>query len=235
MPAMPSRRHPTAPDAGPAAAQPRGRTAPSPFIYLASQSPRRRQLLDQLGVRHALLLADADEDAEALEAALPGERPADYVQRVTGLKLQAALKRLKRRGLPPAPVLCADTTVALGRRILGKPADADEAAAMLRAQAGRGHQVLTAVALAAGRRRWAGLCSSRVHLAPVPEAQIQAYVASGEPFGKAGAYAIQSAWAGWVRRIDGSHSGIMGLPLFETAELLRAAGVLPGAPRAARR
>jgi septum formation protein len=205
------------------------------FIYLASQSPRRRQLLDQLGVAHRLLLADADEDAEALEALRPGELPADYVQRVTALKLVAAVQRLKRRGWPPAPILCADTTVALGRRILGKPADAAEAKAMLTAQSGRSHRVLTAVALAVGRRRLAALSVSHVTLAPVPPAQIDAYIATGEPFGKAGAYAIQSGWAGWISHIAGSHSGIMGLPLFETAQLLRQAGLLPatgpGAPR----
>ena len=203
------------------------------FIYLASQSPRRRQLLDQLGVRHELLLPDADEDAEALESVLPGELPAAYVQRVTALKLAAAVKRLESRQLPPAPVLCADTTVALGRRILGKPADAADAVGMLSAQSGRTHRVLTAVALAVGRRRQAVLSSSRVHLATVPEQAIAAYVASGEPFGKAGAYAIQGAWAGWISHVEGSHSGIMGLPLFETAQLLRQAGAWPVVPRAA--
>jgi len=200
------------------------------FLYLASQSPRRRQLLDQLGVRHELLLPDDAEDAEALEAVQSGEQPAAYVQRVTALKLDAAVQRLKRRGLPPAPILCADTTVALGRSILGKPADAEEARAMLGAQSGRTHRVLTAVALAQGRRRWAALSTSHVSLAVVPAAAIDAYIASGEPFGKAGAYAIQGPWAGWIRSIEGSHSGIMGLPLFETAELLRAAGLALGGP-----
>ena len=167
-------------------------------IYLASQSPRRRQLLDQLGVAHQLLLPDPQEDAEALEAVLAGEPPADYVQRVTALKLAAARRRLKARGLPPAPILCADTTVALGRRILGKPADADEARAMLRALSGRSHQVHTAVALASGRRHWAALASSRVRFAPLDEALIDAYIASGQPFGKAGGYAIQSQPASWL-------------------------------------
>lgn len=196
------------------------------FIYLASQSPRRQQLLDQLGVSYQLLLPDADEDAEALEAHQAGELPLDYVQRVTRAKLDAALQRRQRRGLPLAPVLCADTTVALGRRILGKPADAAEAQATLGALSGRSHRVMTAVAV--GRSpadtRMA-LSLSRVWLAPLPAPVIAAYVASGEPFGKAGAYAIQSALAGWIARIDGSHSGIMGLPLFETTQLLRQAGV----------
>ena len=196
-------------------------------IYLASQSPRRRQLLDQLGVPHDLLLADADEDAEALEAVLPGELPADYVQRVTGLKLQAARARHRRRGLPAGAILCADTTVALGRRILGKPADADEAAAMLAALSGRSHRVLTAVAVApaGSRRTLAALSLSQVRFAVLSPATINAYVASGEPYGKAGAYAIQSQLAGWIAHVAGSYSGIMGLPLFETAQLLRQARV----------
>lgn len=197
------------------------------FVYLASQSPRRAQLLAQLGVEHRPLLPDADEDAEALEAWLPAERPADYVQRVTAAKLRAAQARLRRRGLPPAPVLCADTTVALGRRVLGKPADAADAQATLQALAGRSHRVLTAVAVASasGRQRWAALSVSRVRMAALPAPVVAAYVASGEPFGKAGSYAIQGALAGWIDQIAGSHSGIMGLPLFETAQLLRQARV----------
>ena len=195
------------------------------FIYLASQSPRRRQLLDQLGVRHELLLPDAQEDAEALEALLPRELPADYVRRVTALKLEAARARLKRLGLPAAPILCADTTVALGRRILGKPADADQARTMLSALSGRSHRVLTAVAVASGQRRWEGISVSQVRFAPLSPATIDAYIASGEPFGKAGAYAIQGQAAGWIAQIAGSYSGIMGLPLFETAHLLRQARV----------
>ncbi|PPE67783.1 Maf family protein [Caldimonas caldifontis] len=195
------------------------------FIYLASQSPRRRQLLDQIGVRHDLLLPDDDEDAEALEAVLPGEAPPDYVQRVTQAKLEAALARLKRRRSPSAPVLCADTTVALGRRILGKPSDASEAREMLAALSGHEHRVLTAVAIGQGRRREMLLNVSRVRFAPVPPEQIEAYVASGEPMGKAGAYAIQSRAALWIERINGSYSSIMGLPLHETGLLLQRFGV----------
>ena len=117
------------------------------FIYLASQSPRRSQLLTQLGIAHELLLADAQEDAESLEQHIPGESPIDYVQRVTRLKLEAALKRLQLRGLPPAPVLCADTTVALGDTIYAKPVDAADAVRMLRDLSGKTHVVLTAVAI----------------------------------------------------------------------------------------
>ncbi len=200
--------------------------AVSPFIYLASQSPRRSQLLTQLGVRHELLLADAHEDAEGLEAHLPGETPLHYAQRVTQAKLDAACQRLARRGLPLAPILCSDTTVALGTRILGKPLDAQDAIASLNALAGRSHRVITAVALAWGSKmqgRAAAVSVSKVRFAALALADIERYVASGEPFGKAGAYAIQSAAAAWISHIEGSYSGIMGLPLFETAELLKQA------------
>lgn len=195
------------------------------FVYLASQSPRRRQLLEQIGLPHEPLLPGANEDAEALEAVRGGEAPAAYVQRVTRAKLDAARRRLKARGLPPAPVLCADTTVALRARILGKPADAHEARAMLAALSGRTHRVLSAVAMWTGTRRLEAQSISRVRFAVLPPQVIDAYVESGEPFGKAGAYAIQSALAGWIEHIDGSYSGIMGLPLAETAALLRQARV----------
>jgi len=196
----------------------------SDFVYLASQSPRRSLLLEQLGVSHVLLLAAVDEDAEALEAVHGAEAPARYVVRVTQHKLDAAIARRRQRGLADAPVLCADTTVALGRRILGKPVDAAEARAMLHALSGQTHRVLTAVAVAAGRRRFQALCTSRVTFSPMTAAQIRAYVASGEPVGKAGAYAIQGRAAQFVRSIQGSYSGIMGLPLFETAQLLKQCG-----------
>ena len=205
------------------------------FVYLASASPRRRQLLEQLGVDHRLLAPGADEDAEALEAERPGERPEDYVRRVTRAKLAAARARLARRALPAAPILCADTTVVLGRRILGKPADTAQARAMLAALSGRTHRVLTAVAVWDGRRTALALDVSRVRMAPLPPALIERYVAGGEPFGKAGAYAIQGALAGWIERVEGSHSGIVGLPLHPTARLLARAGVATAlAPAAAR-
>jgi septum formation protein len=195
------------------------------FIYLASQSPRRRQLLEQLGVRHELLLAGPDEDAEALEAEIAGELPQAYVERVTRAKLQAARRRLATRRLPPAPILCSDTTVALGRRVLGKPADAADARATLSLLSGRTHRVITAVAVAWGRREALAVNVSRVHFTMVSDKDIAHYVATGEPFGKAGAYAIQSAAAAWISHIEGSYSGIMGLPLYETAQLLRQAQV----------
>jgi len=195
------------------------------FLYLASQSPRRRQLLEQLGVKHELLLPDADEDTESLEAVLPGEAPATYVKRVTRLKLDAAIARLRRRGLPAAPILCSDTTVALGRTIYGKPVDAKDAARMLRELAGTTHRVLTAVAVQAGRKRVEALSDSRVTFAAMTPAQIRRYVESGEPMGKAGAYAVQGRAAAHISHISGSYSGIMGLPMHETAQLLRAFGI----------
>ena len=199
------------------------------FIYLASQSPRRLQLLEQWGVHCKLLLPDADEDVEALEVVRPGEKPGAYVQRVTGLKLQAALARIKHRKLPPAPVLCADTTVALGARILGKPQDKAEAMRMLADLSGRRHRVLTAVAVGRPAQRadkvWSGLSTSWVEFAALTPAQIRRYVETGEPMGKAGAYAIQGLAALWTSHISGSYSGIMGLPAHETAQVLNAAGV----------
>ena len=199
------------------------------FVYLASQSPRRQQLLQQLGVAHRPLLANAEgditEDAEALEAERTGELPLAYVQRVTLAKLQAARARWQRRSLPLAPILCADTTVALGRRILGKPRDDADAVALLTALSGRTHRVMTCVAVSVGRRTQMQTSLSHVRFAELPPATVRRYVAGGEPHGKAGAYAIQGALAGCIAHIEGSHSGIMGLPLFETATLLRAAGV----------
>ncbi|MFN5049499.1 Maf family protein [Roseateles sp.] len=196
------------------------------LIYLASQSPRRRQLLDQLGVAHDLLLPGADEDAEALEAVQAGELPDPYVRRATLNKLAAAVARRAARGLVPRPILCSDTTVALGTSILGKPANAEDALLMLRRLSGHTHRVLTAVALAWGEGQQAlALSVSHVRFAAVPEAALRRYVDSGEPMGKAGAYAIQSQIAGWIEHIEGSYSGIMGLPLFETAGLLRQAGL----------
>lgn len=194
------------------------------FIYLASQSPRRSQLLEQLGVRHELLLPDAAEDAEAIEAVHGGEAPAVYVQRVTALKLDAALARLKRRGLPAAPILCSDTTVALGRTIYGKPLDARDARRMLNELSGRTHRVLTAVAVGTLRRRAQALSVSRVTFAAMSSVQIARYVAGGEPMGKAGAYAVQGRAAAHIKQIAGSYSGIMGLPLHETAQLLQSFG-----------
>ncbi len=195
------------------------------FVYLASQSPRRRQLLEQLGVRYELLLPDENEDAEALEVVLKNEAPTAYVERVANLKLDAAVARLKARRLKPAPILCSDTTVALGRTIYGKPEDAQDAKRMLKELSGHTHRVLTAVAVQSGRKRFDALSTSKVTFEDMTSQQITAYVATGEPLGKAGAYAVQGRAALHITSISGSYSGIMGLPIRETALLLAAAGL----------
>ncbi len=203
---------------------------PEAQVWLASQSPRRLQLLDQLGVSCALLLPLPDEDPEGLEALRPGELAQAYVQRVTRAKMRAARQRHERlygpHGPASLPIVCADTTVVLGRQILGKPEDARDAHRILHALSGRTHRVMTAVAVHDGRRLRCALSVSRVRVAPLPPAVIEAYVASGEPMGKAGAYGIQGALAAWIAHIEGSQSAIMGLPLFETSQLLRASGVV---------
>ena len=191
------------------------------FVYLASQSPRRRQLLEQIGVQYELLLATPEEDAESLEVALPNEAPLTYVKRVTQLKLEAAVQRMKQRGLPNAPVLCADTTVALGRSILGKPENAADALRILKMLSGQTHRVLTAVALASGRKRVSAVSISQVTFAPMTLAELKNYIATCEPMGKAGAYGVQGAAAAYISQIKGSYTGIMGLPLHETAQLLK--------------
>ena len=195
------------------------------FIYLASQSPRRSQLLEQIGVAHQILVADATEAeaAEALEIALKNEAPLTYVKRVTALKLDAAVARMQQRSLPSAPVLCADTTVAMGRIIYGKPETEKDAVRMLTELSGQTHRVLTAVAVAYGansKKRLQLVSESKVTFDNLSKAQIAAYVASGEPMGKAGSYAVQGRAAMFIRHISGSYSGIMGLPLYETAQLL---------------
>jgi len=167
------------------------------------------------------LLATPEEDAESLEEGIQGESPLAYVKRVTDLKLDAAVRRMKLRGLSKAPVLCADTTVALGRQILGKPKDPQDAIAMLQTLSGQTHRVLTAVAVASGRRRLSAVSVSKVTFAPLKLSDIKAYVDSGEPMGKAGAYGVQGLAAAYISDIKGSYSGIMGLPLFETSELLK--------------
>lgn len=256
------------------------------FIYLASQSPRRRELLEQIGVRYQGLVAADDEDSEALETRLDAEPAPRYVMRVCAAKAAAARLRLARRGLANAPILCADTTVSLDDDILGKPRDAREAVEMITRLQGRAHQVLTAVTLSwraggfpsplgttdaacptarslpvtapqltatgqslpheaiaaqlnAGARSlfvvssqpdgsWHtvfALSASLVRFCALTQERIAAYVDSAEPFGKAGAYGIQGRAAEFVMDLRGSHSGVMGLPLFETAALLRHAGV----------
>jgi septum formation protein len=198
-----------------------------PFVYLGSQSPRRRALLEQLEIPYRMLPPDLDEDPGALEARVGAESPRTYVRRVARLKADAALRRIARHGLPPAPVLAGDTTVALGQTILGKPLDADDAGRMLRALSNNVHRVLSAVVVADGRRVEQALSESRVRFRALTDDDIARYVATDEPFGKAGSYAIQGRAAAFVERISGSHSGIVGLPLFETMQLLQRFGIGP--------
>ncbi len=195
-------------------------------IYLASRSPRRRELLGHIGVRYHLLLfrAEPQADPEVSEDVRPGERPDAYVLRVARAKAEAGWKRLLQRNLPRAPVLAADTTVALGERIFAKPADRREAAEILAALSGRRHEVLTAVALKYEERLETALSVSEVRFRELSDSEIREYVATGECDDKAGAYAIQGRAARFIAEIRGSHSGIVGLPLYETARLLEAFG-----------
>ncbi|HUK04389.1 MAG TPA: Maf family protein [Burkholderiales bacterium] len=195
-------------------------------VYLASRSPRRRELLAQIGVRfHLLLFRDKPEtDAELDETPLEGEAPEAYVERVARAKALAGWKRLEQRNLPRAAVLAADTTVALDGRILGKPADRREAAAMLGELSGRRHQVLTAVAVKHESQFESVLSVSDVEFKPLSPEEIRQYCATGECDDKAGAYAIQGRAAPFVAELRGSFSGVMGLPLYETAQLLERMG-----------
>jgi len=191
-------------------------------IYLASRSPRRRELLTQIGVRYHLLLfrERADSGLDVSEEPLAGEAPDAYVERVARAKAEAGWRRMLQRNLPHAPVLAADTTVALEGRIFGKPADRKEAAAMLAALSGRSHEVLTAIALQTADRLESALSRSEVRFKELAAQEIAEYLATGEADGKAGGYAIQGRAARFVAELRGSYSGVMGLPLFETAQLL---------------
>jgi septum formation protein len=189
------------------------------MLYLASQSPRRRQLLEQVGIRFDTI------DVEVLEARAPGEPPADYVSRVAREKAGAGL--LKLAGVTGAVVLGADTEVVLDDEVFGKPADAAHATAMLRRLSGRSHQAISAVWCVSAGREERAVSVSQVTFAALSEPTIAAYVASGEPIGRAGAYAIQGRAAAFISGLSGSFSGVMGLPLFETIELLRRYGIGP--------
>lgn len=199
------------------------------MIYLASRSPRRRELLAQIGVKFEPLLfrGGPRQDEDTDESPQPGEQPDAYVRRVTTLKAQAAWQRIvMRRGLRRMPVLAADTTVSLAGEILAKPADRADAERMLRLLAGTRHRVLTAVALVFEQRLEMAVSESQVTFAALDDARIQAYVGSGEPYDKAGGYGIQGRAGAFVERLEGSYSGVMGLPLYETANLLRLFGIL---------
>ncbi len=192
-----------------------------PSIYLASQSPRRQSLLSQMGQGFVLLLPDPSEDVESLESTQARESPLDYVKRVTALKLRAALNRWRLRGLSLAPILCADTTVALGSDILGKPQDRQHAQDMLRALSGKTHAVYTAIAAGTPLEERHAISVSQVRFATWSDAELNGYLDTGEWDGKAGAYAIQGRAAAHIAHIEGSYSGIMGLPVYETTELLK--------------
>lgn len=197
-----------------------------PYIYLASQSPRRQELLKQIGVSFELLLASPGEDTESIETPLINENARDYVERVTLAKSAIALQRWQGSGKAWAPILCADTTVSLPKHpageILGKPTDAADAARILAMLSGKVHEVLTAIALTLNPedRPLSLVQVSEVEFAHLSNEQIAAYIASGEPFGKAGAYGIQGLGAAFIPSIKGSYSGIMGLPIYEVNQLL---------------
>ncbi len=198
-------------------------------IYLASRSPRRRELLKQIGVAFDVLLMRADlrRGVDVDETPLASETPPEYVERIAKSKAEAGWRQVAMRRLPVNPVLAADTTVVLEGEIMGKPQDAVHAQRMLGQLSGRTHQVLTAMAVARGDFLESALSASTVEFRELEAGEIRRYVASGEPFDKAGAYAIQGRAAVFVRAIGGSYSGIMGLALYETAELLRRCDVTP--------
>ncbi len=189
------------------------------MLYLASQSPRRQQLLQQLGVDFAVI------DVEVAESRAQGESPHDYVSRVAHDKAQAGLTRL--RAPAGAWVLGADTEVVFEDVVFGKPQDATAAAGMLRRLSGHTHTVISVIWLVGDGYEASASCLSQVRFTCMDAAAIDGYVATGEPFGKAGGYAIQGRGAAWIEHLEGSYSGVMGLPLFETALLLREHGVLP--------
>lgn len=196
-------------------------------IYLASKSPRRRELLRQVGIDfELLLLRDAmPRGPDVTEIVLPNELPEAYVSRVTQEKARTAWTFMLARRLQAHPVLAADTTVVIDQQILGKPANQDEAVRMLRQLSGKTHQVLTSLAVHYHALNFHCTQTSNVTFAVLTEEQISAYCATQEPYDKAGGYGIQGLAASFISHISGSYSGIMGLPLFETTVLLRQAGI----------
>jgi septum formation protein len=201
------------------------------FIYLASQSPRRQELLKQIGVRFEMLLPAAGEDTESIEIPHAHEKARQYVERVTLAKCAVALERWKKSALHWAPILCADTTVSLPNHsageILGKPQDVEDAARILKMLSGNTHEVLTAVAVISIPEEKPTILVqvSQVQFAELSQEEIDSYIASQEPFGKAGAYGIQGRASAFIPMMKGSYSGIMGLPLYETTQLLNLAQV----------
>ena len=198
-----------------------------PTIYLASRSPRRRELLKQVGVHFevVLLREDLKRGADVDETPRPDERPELYALRIACAKAELAAAYTGRRAWLARPVLAADTTVVADGRIIGKPADREDAFRILKALSGRQHEVMTGVAVALADRLEQAVSLSRVWFRELTDAEIGRYIATGEPLDKAGAYAIQGRAAAFATRIEGSFSGIMGLPLAETAELLAKFGI----------
>lgn len=189
------------------------------MIYLASASPRRQELLQQLGIEFEVLPSNIHEERQ------PGETPQDYVRRVARDKARHVARLVAERRMPVRPVLGADTEVVLGTEIFGKPRNPEHAAQMLSRLAGRSHTVLTALSLHTPAGETSALSESRVTFGPITEPEIARYVATGEADGKAGAYAIQGRAAGFIARLEGSYSGVMGLPLYELHDVLKKAGV----------
>ena len=198
----------------------------NPRIYLASRSPRRRELLMQVGIRFDTIAFrnPPREDKDVDETAHPDETPLDYVQRVAQAKALHGWRIVGWRRLMPQPVLAADTTLELDGCIIGKPSDADDAIRILRRLSAKTHRVLTAVAVAFEGRLESALSVSEVRFGALDEGEIRRYVASGEPMDKAGAYGIQGHAGLFVEQLTGSYTGVMGLPLFETGALLRRFG-----------
>ncbi|MFZ2303091.1 MAG: nucleoside triphosphate pyrophosphatase [Gallionella sp.] len=194
-----------------------------PRIYLASQSPRRRELLKQIGINFEVLLlrSDPHRSLDVDETPLEDEQPEIYVRRICRGKALVGWESLRLRSLPPFPVLAADTTVTLDGNILGKPDNTEQATAMLRQLSGREHQVLSAVAIAMDERIEVALSTSTVRFTTLSDERIHRYLLSREYIDKAGGYAIQGQAGAFIEHISGSYSGVMGLPLFETVQLLQ--------------
>ena len=199
---------------------------PTNIIYLASKSPRRRELLNQIGVHFELLIMrEQAPRIDVDEVPLRDETAHAYVQRIVLLKAAAAVKVMRERRLPQRLILTADTTVTIDGAVLGKPVDRDDAVRMLKRLAGDSHQVLTAIAVAFDKEVKHVLSTSFVSFAPLSEDEIKRYVDSGEPMDKAGGYAVQGLAAKFIAKLSGSYSGVVGLPLYETTALLRQCGL----------
>lgn len=196
-------------------------------IYLASKSPRRRELLKQIGVHFALLMVrEQSLRIDVDETPLPNEKPRDYVQRIVRLKADAATRVVQARKLPPRPILSADTTVTLNDEIFGKPENVADATRILTMLSGQTHEVLTALAVSFDHETHVALSISQVTFATLTSAEIKRYIDTGEPMDKAGAYAIQGHAAKWITELRGSYTGVMGLPLYETTMLLKKVGMV---------